>query len=180
MTTDEIEQAVEDDTPGVHLFAKLGLAIESLTTQIQRANQNEQRRLAALPISYPFQQFSQPGAATTDIKDFGGPQPGRVWIVRLFTAFATPVAANAAVVSWYVGQVMSGDAAGQLPINMKRWEFPSLPGEQAFTSNVITIRNGEHLIAGLTGIPASSRITLNVVVNDEPLWAARFAVAPEG
>jgi hypothetical protein len=74
---------------------------------------------------------------------------------------------------------MPGDAAGQLPINMKRWEFSSLPGQTSFTSNVITIRNGERLIAGLTGIPASARITLNVIINDEPAWAARTVVSPE-
>lgn len=175
----DIEDAVTEDAPGFHLFAKLGLAIESLAEQVKKANDNEQRRLNALPINYPQQRMSNP-AGTTDIVDFGGPQPGRFWIVRLLTAFASPVAANAAVVSWYVGQVMPGDAAGQLPLNMKRWEFPSLPGQVSFTSNVVTIRNGEKLIAGLTAVPASSRIYLNATVNDEPAWAARFAVAPEG
>lgn len=175
----DVEDDVAQDTPGVHLFAKLGLSIESLAAELKKTNDREQRRLASLPINYPMQQFSQPGAAVTDIKDFGGPQPGRVWMVRQLTAFATPVAANAATVSWYVGQVMPGNAAGQLPINMKRWEFTSLPGEQNFNANVLVVRNGEHLIAGLTAIPASSSITLNVVITDQPAWAARFGVAAE-
>lgn len=166
-----------DDSGLLNLFANLSLSIDTLTRQMAKTNEREQRRLAALPINMPLQLFSLPGAATTDIKDFGGPQPGRVWVVRLLSAYATPVAANASVVSWYIGQVMAGDAAGQLPINMKRWEFGSLPGQQPFTSNVLTLRYGEHLIAGLTAIPASSRITLNAVVNDMPEWAARFAVA---
>lgn len=175
----DIEQDVMDDAPGLHLFAKVGLSLESVAAELKKANDREQRRLAGLPINYPLQQYSNPGAAVTDIKDFGGPQPGRVWMVRQLTAFATPVAANAATVSWYVGQVMPGNAAGQLPINMKRWEFTTLPGEQNFNANVLVIRNGEHLIAGLTGIPASSAITLNVVINDQPAWAAQFGVAAE-
>lgn len=176
--SDIIEDAVENDDPGFHLFAKLGVAIESLSDQIKKANDNEQRRLAALPINIPFQRLSAP-AGTTDIQDLGGPQPGRVWTVRLLSAFASPVAANAAVVSWYIGQVMPGDAAGQLPLAMKRWEFSSLPNAEKFTSNVLVLRSGEHLIAGLTAVPASSRIFLSGTVNDEPIWAQRFAVAPE-
>lgn len=174
--TDTAED-VANDSPGVHLFANLALSLEGLTQQIAKANEREQRRLSSLPINMPLQQFSNAGAATTNILDFMGPQPGRVWVVRLLSAYATPVAANATVCSWYVGQVMPGDAAGQLPITMKRWEFSSLPGQQTFTSNVLTIRPGEHLIAGLTGLVASSRIALNVAVNDMPEWAARFAVA---
>lgn len=174
----DIEEDVANDTPGFHLFAKLGVAIESLTGQIKRANDYEQRRLAALPINYPFQRISNP-AGVTDIVDFLGPQPGRVWIVRMWSAYASPIGANAAVVSWYVGQVMPGDAAGQLPLSMKRWEFGSLPGQQTFTSNIMTVRNGEHVIAGLTAVPAASRIYLNLTVNDEPAWAQRLAVAAE-
>ena len=176
--TDMIESAVENDDPGFHLFAKLGVAIESLSDQIKKANDNEQRRLAALPINIPFQRLSTPAGAT-DIQDFGGPQPGRVWTVRLLSAFADPVAANAAVVSWYVGQPMPGNAVGQLPLSMKRWEFSSLPASEKFTSNVLVIRNGERLIAGLTAVPASSHIFLSVTVNDQPAWAQRYAVAPE-
>lgn len=177
--TDMVEDAVENDDPGFHLFAKLGLAIESLSDQIKKANQNEQRRLEALPRNIPFQALSAPGAGTTDIKDLGGPQPGRIWQVRLLSAFADPVAANAATVSWYIGQVMPGSAAGQLPLSMKRWEFTSLPGEQTFNSTALPIRNGEHLIAGLTAVPASSRIFLSGTVDDQPIWAARYAVASE-
>jgi len=168
---------IPEDGPGFHMFAKLGVAIESLSANLAKQQDLEQRRLSALPINIPFQFLSNIAAGTTDVKDFGGPQPGRVWVVRLLTAFASPVAANAAVVSWYVGQVMPGDAAGQLPLSFKRWEFSSLPGEAVFGSNTITIRAGEHLIAGITNIPASSRIFLNGVVNDEPLWASRVVVA---
>lgn len=175
----DIEQDVADDAPGLHLFARLGLAIETLNQNMAKQMDQEQRRLAALPVNIPFQRLSNPGAGTTDIQDLQGPQPGRVWIVRLLSAFASPVAANAATVSWYIGQVMPGDAAGQLPLTMKRWEFTSLPAAEKFTSDVLVVRNGEHLIAGLTGIPASSRIFLSGTVDDQPLWAQRYSVSSD-
>lgn len=174
----DLEQEVAEDNPGFHLFAKFGLAIESLADGIQKINEREQRRLAGLPINYPFQRLSAPAIAT-DFQDFGGPQPGRVWVVRLLSGFASPIAANAAVVSWYVGQIMPGDAAGQLPLTMKRWEFGALPAAEKFTSDVLVVRNTEKLIAGLTGVPASSRIVLNAVVNDQPAWAARYGTSQE-
>lgn len=176
MTDDPDETQLEQ--PGLHLFAKLGLSVESLTAQLKRANDREQQRLARLPVNIPLNRLSAP-AGVTDIQDFGGPQPGRVWHVRLLTGYASPVAANAATVSWYVGQIMTGDAAGQLPINMKRWEFTSLPGDDDFSTGVIMIRNGEKLIAGLVGVPASSRISLSAVIADEPAWAARIGVSAE-
>ncbi len=179
MTDDPLStQDIPTDSPGLHLFAQLGVAIETLNGNLKRQFDQEQARLAAQSINMPFQQIVNTAAAF-DIKDFLGPQPGRQWIVRLLSAFADPVGANAATVSWYVGQVMPGSANGQLPLNMKRWEFTALPGEATFTSNVITIRNGERLIAGVTGIPASSRIYLNATVNDEPLWGARTIVSPQ-
>lgn len=175
----DIEDDVSQDVPGLHLFANLGLSIESLASEIKRNNDREQRRLAALPINYPYSRFSSPGAGTTDIQIFEGPQPGRVWMVRQISAFATPVAANAAVASWYIGQNMPGAAAGQLPITMKFWEFSSLPGQQNFNDNVVIVRNGERVIVGLTAIPASSNIALRLVVSDQPAWAAAFGVSTE-
>lgn len=168
------------DTPsGLDLFAKFHLAITGLTDEMVKARLREQRRLAALPVYIRLSRMSSPGAAVTDIQDFGGPQPGRKWNVRLLVARASPGAANAAVVDWYVGQVMPGPAAGQLPSTMSVWQFASVPGFQNFTSNVIEILPGEHLIAGLTNIPASSNIALTVAVNDQPIWAQTAVVALE-
>lgn len=176
---DNGEYDVPEDGPGLHFFAKLGLAIEGLSAKLEREARNEQRRLANLPVNIPFSQLSNPGAAVTDIISFDGPQAGREWHVRMLTAFASPVGSNATTVSWYVGQRMPGDAAGQLPVTMKRWEFTTLPGQEDFSPNLIVIRNGEELIAGLTGIPASSRIALGVTVTDQPAWNARFSVSTD-
>lgn len=175
---DEYDETIPEEGPGFHLFAKFGLAIESMAAELRKASDREQRRLMALPINYPLNRLSNLAVAT-DVLDFNGPQPGRIWHVRLLTAYATPVGANATTISWYVGQIMPGDAVGQLPVNMKRWEFTSLPGDDDFSPGVIVVRNGEKLIAGLTGIPASSRISVTAVIADEPEWAARFAVTSE-
>ena len=181
--TDPVENALaiepSSEEPGLQIFARVGLAIESLSAEMAKNYDREQRRLASLPINYPRSLLSNPGAAVTDIQDFGGPQSGREWHVRLLTAFASPVGANAAVVSWYVGQNMPGDAAGQLPVTMKRWEFTTLPMAEKFNTNLLVVRAGEHLIAGLTSIPAASRIALGAVIADLPEWASRFAVSTE-
>jgi hypothetical protein len=169
----------DEAPPGFDLFANFHLAITDLTKEIRKANRSEQRRLASLPNYVALSKMSSPGAATTDFQDLGSPQPGRCWIVRLLVAIASPDAANAAKVTWYVGNIMPGPAAGQLPITMARWQFPSVPGFQNFTSDVFKVFPQEHLIAGLTGIPASSNIALTACVNDQPIWAQAGPVAVE-
>jgi hypothetical protein len=163
----------------VNLFAKLDVSLGTLGQEIRRSNLMEQQRLANLPVNMPFSRMSSPGAATTDIQDFGGPQPGRQWVVRLLAAVASPLAANAALVTWYVGQNMPGPGTGMPPATMAVWQFASVPGFQNFTADVIKVMPGEHLVAGLTAIPASSNIALKAIINDQPLFAAGAAVAVE-
>lgn len=168
-----------DNDPLLSAFANLSVSLDS-TTKVLRENQRiEQQRLAMLPVNYRFAKMSSPGAATTDIQDFGGPQPGRQWVVRLLAAFASPLANNAALVTWYIGQNTPGPAAGMLPATMGIWQFPSVPGFQNFTTDIHKVYWGEHVIAGLTGIPASSNIALILTVNDQPAFAAGGAVALE-
>lgn len=170
--------SVDDDEASIKVFADLSLAVGDLTSELKKARLKEQARLASLPINIPFSRMSQPAGAT-DIQDFGGPQPGREWIVRLLIAIASPIGANAAVVTWYRGQIMPGPAAGQLPATMAFWQFSSVPGFQNFTSDVIKVRANERLIAGLTGVPGSSSIALSVVVNDQPSFGQGLPVAVE-
>lgn len=179
--TDVVDDIPTRDTesPGFDLFAKFGLAVTSLTDELRQHRRMEQDRLSRLPIYIPIARMSSPGVAVTDLQDFGGPQPGRMWVVRLLVALASPLAANAAVITWYVGQVMPGPAAGQLPSTMGVWQFPSVPGFQNFTSDVVKVLPGEHLIAGLTGVPAASNISLKAAINDQPLFAQRTVAAVE-
>lgn len=152
------------------LFGKLNASIDNLAAQVARNNQLEQNKLAHVPNSITLADIIQPGAATTFIKDFGGPQPGREWVVRGLAAIAAPLAANASVITWYVGQNMIGPAAGQLPATMAFWQFSSVPGFQAFTSDVVHIKFGEKLIAGFTGVPAVSSIGIQARINDQILY----------
>lgn len=282
------------DQDGLNLFAKFKLSIDTLTSAVEKntlkAIRAEQFRLAQLPTYIPLARMSSVGAGTTDVQDFGGPQPGRVWVVRLLAAFGSPLStlspapvynsvsatfgaglANSlalpvsfesitgfsvnfqggaaavsgqiavtnivggslfylvtvpvggkdftvtypnplpstgvapvvnvpamaagpysitiygtysnqspgATVTWYSGQVMPGPAAGQLPSTMARWQFANLPGTQNFTSDVFKVMPGEHLIAGLTGIPINTNNALIAAVNDQPLYAQGFPVAVE-
>lgn len=172
----DIDQSIDEGNHLFDFFVKLGVSLDTLSERIDRQNQLEQQRLKALPVSVNFDRLSTP-AGTTDLQDFDGPQPGREWHIRLLSAIAVPLAANASVVTWYVGQRMPGPAAGMLPASLAVWQFASVPAFQNFTSDVIVVRNGERLIAGLTGVPASSAISLGVAVNDQPAGSGRFPVA---
>lgn len=172
MTNPFADDEDTEDPQGLNLWAKFNLAIQGLTGAIEEANRyqrREQRRMADIPRYVPFSRMSAPPGAF-DTQDFGGPQPGRQWVVRLLVAVAQPLAANASVVSWYVGQIMPGPAAGMLPASMLRWQFASVPGIQSFTSDIIKVLPGEHLIAGLTG--PITNVMLNVAVNDQPLFSS--------
>jgi hypothetical protein len=73
---------------------------------------------------------------------------------------------------------MPGAAAGMLPSGMARWQFPSIPAFKDF-SDLIRVVPGERLLAGLTGVPASSFIALTAIVQDMPLFAQRRVIAVE-
>lgn len=170
---------VDKDSAILDLLGKLHIGINDMAAEQAKANRLEQRRLASLPDHFSTSRVSQPGAAVFDVVDFGGPVPGRQWIVRLLSAVAIPLAANAALVTWYVGQIVPTGTPGQLPGTMARWQFTSVPAFQSFTSDVIKLNSGEHLIAGLTAVPAASVIALNISVNDQPAFAATKAIATE-
>jgi len=170
-------EEINTETPGFRLFAKIGLALDSISARAKAEQDRDQRRLNALPVYQVINRFNTVPSVATEIVSFDGPENGREWHVRLLTAFASPVASNAATVSWYVGQQVPGDAAGQLPVTMKRWEFTTIPGQVAFSSSVFVVRAGDNLLAGLTGVPAASRIALTAYIQDQPLWAERYSVA---
>lgn len=165
----DVETSGPEPGAWLDLFGKLKVSLDSIGTQLAQANRLEQEALKHVPVNIPFSQVAQPGAATTALIDFGGPQNGRQWDVRMLSAIAVPLAANATVVTWYVGQIMPGVAAGMLPATMAVWQFPSVPSFEDF-SHTVTLKSGEHLIAGLTGVPASSVIALKAIVDDSILY----------
>jgi hypothetical protein len=164
----------DTEDPSFSAFAKLAVSLDSLTSELQQARRMEQERLAHLPNHVVFEQgFNNTiGAATSAVLDFGGPQPGREWVVRLFNAYAVPLAANATVVTWYVGQNIPSGTPGQ-PAASPRWQFASVPGQQSYTSDVIHVKPGQKVLAGLTGIPATSQLILTLTVNDQLLYDVR-------
>jgi hypothetical protein len=172
-----------DEKSLLDFFAEFHVTLQGIQAELKatRANRakEEQNRIAVQPRYVPIERMSSPGAAVTDFQDFGGPQAGRQWIIRLLAAFASPLAANASLVTWYIGQPgIPGPAAGMLPATSARWQFPSVPGFQTFTSDILKVLPNQHLIAGLTGIPAQSNIGLVAAINDVPLYPAVAAVAP--
>src|SRR5579859_223857 len=104
------DNPIPDDGPGLEIFADLKISLDGLTSEMKKRNDSERRRLAVLPRNQVYTRISTPVGAT-DIQDFGGPQPGREWVVRLLAAVAVPPAANAALVTWYVGKNTGGATA---------------------------------------------------------------------
>lgn len=151
------------------VFAKLTASVNSLQSTMDKQFRREQWLLEHVPVTIPVLVQSLSTAAT-EIVDLGGPQPGREWVVRMIGAFTQTLSPNAALVTWYVGQRAPVVAAGILPANWIRWQFPSVPGFQNFTSDVIHIKNGEHLVVGLTGIAGNTPILIRADINDEILY----------
>lgn len=149
------------------LLGKINVGIQSLVQKQSAADRREQAALERIPMVYPLTQVVQPGAAVFTVADFGGPPAGRQWSVQMLMALASPLGSNASVVTWYVGQNMPGPANGQLPISMARWQFPSIPANEDFSKTILVLPN-EHLLAGLTNIPASSTLVLTAIIADMP------------
>lgn len=176
--TDIADDVLPEETekpPGtLDFFAKFGLVLNDLTEQVKTANRIEQQKLDRVPNYVPLSQISIPGAAVFDVVDFGGPQTGRCWHVRMLNALTSPVAANATIVTWYVGQRMTGPAPGMLPASMARWQFASTPAFEDFGPDMIKIVPGEHLIAGLTEVPALTVLSLTAIIHDLPMGRIQY------
>ena len=167
--TDDTQDTDSDGGLSLKVFADLSLAIGELRDQT-KALRKEQARLAAQPNVVTFEQMAISAAGGSMVVDMGGQAcpAGRMWVVRLFGVVASPFAANASVLTWYIGQNIPGPAAGQLPATWSRWQ-QNVPNFQNFTSNVHTVMPNQRLLAGLTAMPASTSLALIAVVNDLPL-----------
>jgi hypothetical protein len=160
----------EADSNGafLNLFGKLTASIDSLSATISKQMQREQWLLSHVPVSIPVTGSTLNGDVTR-IVDFGGPQPGREWVIRLLTATTDAMATNAAQVTWYVGNNIP-TGAGTLLADWAIWQFTTVPGFQNFTSDVHHIKSGEHLLAGVTGIVGGTPIRLKASIHDEILY----------
>lgn len=156
-------------------LGKIHLGINDTLAELKKANRLEQQRLLGLPNYFTKSMASQ--LTGTDTLLFGGPQNGRQWEVCLLVAVDSTLAANAAIVTWYVGQDIRVAPASPEPPTMVRWSFPSLPGFKDFGGGQITLQPNEVLIAQITSAPAGKVIVLNVGINDMVQDDARFTVA---
>jgi hypothetical protein len=174
-----------DPNPFLDLAASFSLSLSGLGGEMKRLNDHydaqQQRARAALPRNLPLIQQST-SATTVDLLDFGGPQAGRQWEIRLLGVVSATsagfVAMAATFTTWYVGQKMTGNAPGILPIAQARWQFPTVPAFNDFSGDSLKVLPNEHLLAGLTGIPAApTQIMCIAVINDLPLYTGRAVVS---
>lgn len=153
----------------------LGKIQGSLDTLSAKVERDEQRRLAMFPRQLPlYQTFT-----TAGFYDAGGPQMGRFWQVRLFgvTGLATPglatwvVGGTPPVVTLYEAQNVASitQAAGILQPSQVRWQLNALPGWENFSSDQCRINQNQHLILGVANVPATTALTVVVIINDIPI-----------
>lgn len=161
------------------LLGKIHVGINNSVAEQRKAFQAEQARLANNP-NYVVKEMATITSNAFDLIDFGTPQPGRQWEIRILSAYSrlAPAGANATAVTWYVGTGAVLSAAQTLGVLdlPSPWLFPSLPNSQKFGGEIVVLPN-QHLVAGLTGIPASSNIKLVVAFQDEPYNNAQVVVA---
>lgn len=157
------------------LLGKIHLGINDMVAEQKKAARQEQARLAGLPNYTVLTRGSQ--LTGTDLLNFGGPQNGRQWEVCLLFAMDSTLSANAAVLTFYVGQDIRSAPAAFEPPTYARWQFPSLPSQKDFGGGQITIQPNEVLLCQITGAPAGKVIVVNVGINDMVQDDARFAVS---
>lgn len=145
---------------------KLHAGVNDMARQQKQALQLEQWKLDNLPNYISLTQTA-PNTATSVI-DFGGPQPGRKWVVLYLANVADGLVANAAVPSWFIGPNVSNNIPANLPESMFRWAFTAHPGFQTFTGQVLQVNANERLLCAITGNPAAGVIlTANAIINDQ-------------
>lgn len=160
----------EEPNPLIGIFAKFGLSIDSLSAQIQRSNDLEQRRLRALPRAISVEK--QTGTTVTDIIDFGKPEPGRRWEMRELGAVCP--AATTGNATFYVGPYI-----GVAVPTSGRWNFPTLPGFETFSGSQLVVLSMQHLYCAIVGMTPGVPIGLFATFDDMPQWAQTGVAAIE-
>lgn len=172
---------------GIDLSASFDAAIgrleRVLVTQMQR---QEQERLARIPNTIVGEGLLSPGAATTALWNYGTPQMGRRWEVRLWTLDSQPDGSNTSnflllvgnpTVPGPVGGPISGFVAGAILTSQMRWRFNAAPNFKDFGGSQISVRAGQYLMVACLGAPANTNVNSNIAFDDMADQSARGSVA---
>lgn len=163
--------------------AAIGRLATTITTEMMRA---EQRRLMLIPNPVAMEGLLTPGAATTALWNFGTPQMGRKWELRLWSLDSQPDGSNtsnflllvgANTVAAQVGQQVTGFPAAAVLTTSMRWRFNQAPNQKDFSGSVITIKAGQNLMVACLGAPALTNVSIAVAFDDMMDQSARGSVA---
>lgn len=153
----------EPDTPGAaeawaHLRLKVGQISDHLAA-------DRARRDRALPIRGPLVKAGTVPAAGPLVLDLGAPAMGRRWDLRnLSVSDAADVGTAAAgAADVYVGTPL---AYGPMAW---RWQLPTLPAVEKFSSDQIAVIPGDHLLVVVTTGTAGQVLMARADVLDYPL-----------
>ena len=170
--------------PGLGIQANLGadiiLALGSVKEEIRRsraenAEWEKQRALGRIKNYIPLSAQVILNGTGQGVTDLGTPALGRVWTVRQLMAATQggELSANAAAnIGWYIGTNVAGTAVGTSQQFTSQWRasFAGVPAINAFTSDILQLRYGDHLfviVNGPVGLAAANMV-FNAVVLDEP------------
>lgn len=171
--TDPIPQEPEDTGESLFkLFGSFGLQLKTVGQQLEGLSSTLQTRLARLP-NYQSAEGQMTNFTGTATIDFGAPQPGRKWILRLWGVFTPGMVANAGVPVLYVGSYLPASPV----LTNARWFYPSSPNVKNWTSDVITVLPNQHLWVQVTSAPAASTIAHIVAFDDQPMSSERASLA---
>lgn len=160
---------VEQDDLGLDasVSARLSIAIgDAVSARVRQAlDARDEAARRDVPIRAPI--YGSGNSSAGNLISVGGPSAGRIWIVRRLavldgTSVSNTVAGSAA---WFVGSIAQ-TAASTSPLHCVEL-MAALPVVKHYTSDVITIGQGERLMATINN-GDGGLITLTGQVLDMP------------
>lgn len=167
--------------------AKLDLLTDAINGMVTAQQKLEQRRLQLIPNNVRMSGLINPGALTSGVYDYGGPQQGREWEIRLWSIDSQPDGSNTgnylliagpAIPGAQIGQFVPGIASANIPTSDLIWRLNAAPGNKDLSPGVGTVKYGQHLMVAVVGAPANTTNVMSTVAFDEVVaQAARGAIA---
>jgi hypothetical protein len=171
-----------DDSTSLSLFAGLKLSIDGLTEEMARtrnafAYQNEKLQLNQ-PVDADFSvSAAVPSGGGLIAMDCGGPQNGRVWLLRVIVIGGIKWSTTASGSAQLYGSATSPiDTSGTLTANLaqlKDGSASTLPFPAFYSNRQVEVQFPEHLWVVITSGTASQTYTASGSVEDWLLAARR-------
>lgn len=158
--------ASADDEGGLQVFAQLAATLGRVAGALEANIKNAE----ILPRIITLTQ-SDGINSNFALVDFGGPNDGYFWHVRLVTISDSVSWGNsmgAATAQIGIGQEVGGQNTQLLP-NQVRWPFAVLPNAATFSTWHLTVQRSEHLLVQVLGGTNGQGVTVTAVIEQRPV-----------